>query len=496
MPTVDLRPQWLSQPDEFPQLSELGLVIEPDFAFLAPYTPVRGNFSDPLVPLSANSAGGNTDAIGVGTLGALRGSLTTPVNVIPSMRATRWTEIGALFIDSGTTGVYMLSARSGGQAVAFDVTNSRIDLVMWAVIDVYITGVTIPIGEPIYYVAKRDGSLHEFWMNGSYCGSASNSSTPGAIVETYAVGDTTGSGVAGRVPITGRTSIHSIVRTPAALSSELCQELSQPAGPWKLFEPQRIWVPVSTSGGSSTVAIGVVSETDATLAFQSLQAAALGLAQETDSALPITGLNTLAIGQLSETDSALSIAAAQAGTLGLATETDAALGMAGGTAQALGLATETDAALALAAAQATQLGQVTEVDTALALAAAQQATLGLATETDTALDVAVMAPGAIGIASEADEALPLAGAQVAALGQAQETDAALQLSPLQATVLGLVLEIDAGLAITMQQAGALGLPVETDDAIALAAGADEPTPIAERTWQIPVDVRVWTMPRT
>jgi hypothetical protein len=281
-------------------------------------------------------------------------------------------------------------------------------------------------------------------------------------------------------------------RLPPAEMAQLTLLLSRE--PWLALQPVTLALP-KAAGGAATE-IGQVSETDTALALQSQQGAALGLAQETDDALPITGLSTLALGQSSETDSALPLVAAQAATLGLPTETDSALPIAGGTAQVLGLASETDAALALSSAQAAQLGLATEADTALALAAAQQATFGLATETDTALDITLVAPGAIGIASEADEALPLAGAQVAAVGLAQEADTALQLSPLQATVLGLVLEIDAGLAITMQQAGALGLPVETDDAIALAAGADEPTPIAERTWQIPVDVRVWTMPRT
>lgn len=112
-------------------------------------------------------------------------------------------------------------------------------------------------------------------------------------------------------------------------------------------------------------------------------------------------------------------------SMGLVTETETAQAMAMQETVALGLNTETDTAQSIALQETVALGLVTETDTAQAMSMQETVVLGLATETDEAQSIATAEVVALGLASETDDALPLTLTETVVLGLAEETDEAL-----------------------------------------------------------------------
>lgn len=221
-----------------------------------------------------------------------------------------------------------------------------------------------------------------------------------------------------------------------------------------LYEPRRIWVPVSAGGGAAE--IGLATETDTALALTAAQRLGVGQAQETDSALPLTSAQALAIGQALEQDTALPIGSSQTLAIGQAIEQDIAQPLGSGTVVAIGQAVESDSAQPLASQQSLAIGQ--------------------ASETDTAQPLDVVAGGFLGIAIEQDIAQPLTAAQRLAIGQAQESDTALALLAGQGKAIGLALEADT--ALPVQGLLGLGLAQEQDTALPLIAPPPPPPPPA------------------
>lgn len=170
------------------------------------------------------------------------------------------------------------------------------------------------------------------------------------------------------------------------------------AAPWQLFEPQRIWVPVSAGGGGTSV--GLAPETDAALALAAKQIAATGIATESDSAQALAALSLVAVGVAAESDAALALDASTPGVVGAASETDTALALVGAQIVPVGVAVESSASLALAAVQAITAGMALEIDAGMSLAGLQARGVGRSDEVDAALG---LLPGGSGTGATAAE---------------------------------------------------------------------------------------------
>ena len=213
-----------------------------------------------------------------------------------------------------------------------------------------------------------------------------------------------------------------------------------------LYEPRRIWVPVSAGG---SVAIAAATETDTAQPIASNQAASVGLASETDTAIAIALTQRATLGLASEADTAQALTSNQAGALGLASETDTAQPVSSGTIASVGLASETDTAQALASNQSATIGLAAETDSAQPISVTGAGTLGTATETDTAQALTANQRGTIGLASETDTAQPISRVEFIPVGLASETDTAQPIVSLQRAAIAPALETDTAQAISI-----------------------------------------------
>jgi hypothetical protein len=93
----------------------------------------------------------------------------------------------------------------------------------------------------------------------------------------------------------------------------------------------------------------------------------IGLVSETDTPQSLGSAKAKVIGQISEADAPLLLTARKAKTLGQVSETEVLLPMTARKTKTIGLVTEAENPLALSARKTRTLGQVVEVDTALAL---------------------------------------------------------------------------------------------------------------------------------
>ena len=249
---------------------------------------------------------------------------------------------------------------------------------------------------------------------------------------------------------------------PALLALNLSPRLNfrrYADSPWQLFEPQRIWVPVSAGGGAS---VGLSTETDTAQALTAKQLAAAGMATETAAAQQLSAVSLAAVGLAAESDAALALSAMQL--------------------QAVGRADESDVALVLSAGASAPVGIALGADAALALSALQIAGTGAALETDTALALEASAPGAVGVALESDTAFGLSAVQSMQAGMATDTEAALALAAVQAITAGMSLEIDAGMSLAGLQARGVGRSDEVDAALGLLPGGSGTGATAAEIW--------------
>jgi hypothetical protein len=163
-------------------------------------------------------------------------------------------------------------------------------------------------------------------------------------------------------------------------------------------------------------------------------------------------------------------------TLGLATETDAAKVLAASKTITLGVATETDAAYALSYARTVTLGRAQETDTAYSVVGTHALSVSTATETDQARGLTSTKTVTLGVAHETDTAYVLTsnGASTVLLGRAQETDAGLQLAAVKAVTLGVATEVEAAHALTYTRSVVLDTAIETETAYALTVHAGGP----------------------
>lgn len=217
--------------------------IAADFAWLAP------SGAGVIGPATTLRAGRIGTSAGV----AINSGYASLPGRVPSMHTTTWTESGVVWLN-GTDEVVTLSARATGQAVAFQPSLNRINLVMWGVTDVLISGGALPTG-PVHYVARRAGSLHTVWINGKLYGSATSSQSPVAFSASSlpAVGARAFTGTyAGTNPLLVTTGILSLVRTPLGLSDDRCLALSM--NHWQAFAAPDEEDETATPPGSGDVA--------------------------------------------------------------------------------------------------------------------------------------------------------------------------------------------------------------------------------------------------
>jgi len=200
----------------------------------------------------------------------------------------------------------------------------------------------------------------------------------------------------------GQVSYIAVGEAPAPLSAAMA--LAWHRAPFTGFHERRYWA-LAVSGGISQ-AIGLVTESNTSLAFSSTKDLALGLSSETDSSLAFSRLKSLTLGLNTETDSSLSMSSDKQKTIGLSSETDEALSISTGISQVIGIVSETDAALTfLRSDKQKVIGIVVETDSALAFSQLKQKLIGIASEVDTPLSVDIQM--SIGLATEIDDALSM-----------------------------------------------------------------------------------------
>lgn len=230
-PVIEHEMPWTEQPQE---VVEVDPQIEADVAFIASTGDVTGR-----------RVTGSFSIIGSAQGLAISSGFAVLSGQVPSMHSTTWTQIGTVLLN-GTNSVNPLSGRGDGQCVIFDPLIPRINLVMWNVIDIYISGGALPTGI-VNYVVKRENNSHTVWLNGKIYGTASNASTPRTYAGVLpAIGSNAGSGgEQGQTPLVSTTGILSVIRTKKALSAGLCLELS--INPWQLFKPRTIEAPTASN---------------------------------------------------------------------------------------------------------------------------------------------------------------------------------------------------------------------------------------------------------
>lgn len=314
------------------------------------------------------------------------------------------------------------------------------------------------LGEDHFYALRLSGTTQTLWRDGEQVASATQSGANFSDVGQVSL-NTTGflSGGSGRIYMLG-----------LALRAWSDQEMDlAAANPWAMFAPRRIWVP--TPSGSTSLPVGLATETDTAYATTGSMAGAPGLATETDTAYARSGAVIGAAGLALETDAAFALTPTLAGAAGLSTETDTASALVASMAGAAGLATETDAAFALSQGASPPVGLATETDVAYARTWSVSGAAGLAAETDAAYSRTGDMAGGAGLATETDSAYARSGAMAGTVGLATETDAALALGGAVSGAVGLATEIDAAFALGTGIALPVGLATETDAAFALGA---------------------------
>ena len=235
------------------------------------------------------------------------------------------------------------------------------------------------------------------------------------------------------------------------------------------------WVFYSTG---QTVAVGLVTETNATFALGKAKAKAVGLSSTTDTALTLSTDIVQAVGLASETNAALTVASSKT--------------------KAVGLSTETNTALSTTAAKALSTGQAIDVNTALAIAASKAKAVGLTTETNTALSTTAAKVKAVGIASDTSTSLPATAAKSRTVGQASTLDSAAQLAILKSLSIGIAQQTDTALPLSIAQVVAVGLATETNTALALStlglASWVYTVPAEQRIISVSAEQRSYTVP--
>lgn len=329
----------------------------------------------------------------------------------------------------------------------------------------------LSIGRPTTVVAVTDGSAASIHTDATAApGTVTITGTPTSWDSGLAVGATWFERMSN-----GTANEHgshlSLLRVvlPYALTSEQAAAVAR--NPWgALFEPRRILVPVATAGGATTVAVGIVTETD--------------------TAQTVAAAQRRVVGQAVETDSAQALAAAQARAIGLAIESDAALALTSAQRRVIGLVAETDAAQAISAGAAKAIGLITEADQSLPLAIAGGIPVGQAAESDLARPVAALSGTAVGQAAEADAALVIAAAQRRQVGIAIEADSSLALSARQFVGAGLAVEVDSAFALSAMLRAGIGVAAETDSAQGIVIGGASATPSSTH-WRFDVPTKSW-----
>lgn len=194
----------------------------------------------------------------------------------------------------------------------------------------------------------------------------------------------TGEGVSGAPDFGGTTS----VAVGQALETDLAQAITR----------------------RKVKALGQVSETDVAQAIARVKQKAIGQALETDVAQPIGKIKQLGLGLATETDLAQPITRGSTTTtvaVGLASETDAAFAITARKVVNVGLATETDTAQSLVVVKKLTLGLASESDVAQIIRPARVRGLGLASETDVAFALTRLKAKSLGLATEIDFAFAI-----------------------------------------------------------------------------------------
>lgn len=250
--------------------------------------------------------------------------------------------------------------------------------------------------------------------------------------------------------------------------------------PWQLFEPRRIWVPVSAGGsGPIELEVGRADEADASLGLAAAKSAAIGQAVEASASLALSASKDLAVGQAAEAGQALAPTLTKLLGAAVAAEAVAAFALSAGSAIGVGLAAEADEAHAPSLTKRLGLGRTDEVDAAFAL--------------DT------VAGGQIGRADEAEVALAPTLTKTLGAGRAEEADVAQALGIGAGFEVGRSDEIDVALAPLLVKRMAVGQATEADAALVPDETYYPPTfvahlPTERRIAVLPVETRIAVLP--
>ena len=249
---MSLRPLlsgWDSQPQE-----SVGVDYpRTDFAWLASVGTLVGPHPGVVTASRAGTAGGIAASSGYVGLSS----------TIPSMYQTTWFQAGVVLLD-GTSETRVLSARDTGQAVIFSPSTPKVNLVLWTLVDVNISGGTLPTGI-VHYVARRIGPSHSVWLDGRLYGTATEASAPVGASVLPAIGAEAASGArSGLGTLTASNGVLAVVRSPEVPSDARCLEIS--ANVYQLFAPRTIWVPVSAPSGTPTLSLPTLTSIGTTTA--------------------------------------------------------------------------------------------------------------------------------------------------------------------------------------------------------------------------------------
>ncbi len=187
--------------------------------------------------------------------------------------------------------------------------------------------------------------------------------------------------------------------------------------PESIFEPRRIWVPVSAGGGtqtgagssagtSSVAGVGVSTHDAAGASAGTATATSVGSATSaaaaasagTSTATAVSEATTTGVGSSAGTASVAAVGASGATTVGTAAATSTASAVGASTHDAVGAATATSSATAVAAVEG-NYGAAAGTSTATAVGAATTAVQGTATGTATVLGYAATTETGVGVAA-------------------------------------------------------------------------------------------------
>lgn len=224
-----------------------------------------------------------------------------------------------------------------------------------------------------------------------------------------------------------------------------------------------------TTGGLSAN-LGLLTEADLAQAFGKAKAKAISLVTESDLAQALSSAKARAVGLITENDLAQAVARLKLRTIGLITESDEVFAMSTGGPIVLGLVSESDVSQVLSKAKAKSIGVVTELDVAQVFGKTKQKTIGLVTESDLAQILGTGKAKQIGLASELDIPFALTSAKTGAIGLVSESNVSLTMTAGGSHMLvGLVTESDAALALYVPKIIGLGQVTETDVVFTMTA---------------------------